>query len=471
MKSRFLHLLIFITALFFCGNINAQNDNTLYFMPSVAQSIYMNPTHIGTHKVLIGLPFLSSNYFYFGNSGFRYRDFVRRSGDSLTLNMQNGIDKMARRNIFMTAYNTDLLFLGIRKDKTYLTLNITEKINTNFIYPKGFFELVWNGNGAYLGERLSFDGLAINFDHYREYSLGIARKYGSKWTLGWRAKLLQGLSNVQTTRSRFGLTTDEVTFDLKLDGSLEINSSGLYPIVNNEESFGFRDYFLQFRNIGLATDIGVTYEFNEKLSFNASILDLGFIRWRNEVQNFIRDDFEVEFRGVDAEEIFRIYNQGNFAEWQQDGLSKVLDSLETIFNLEQNDNPYSTWLSSRLILGAHYQLNQSQSLGAMFDGRFIRGIFRPSFTMAYNMRFNQILSTSFNYSIFNRELLNFGFGLCSNLGFLQLYLMTDNILAPILPTHMKNIHARFGLNFVFNKVKDKAPEPVKNKAKYNSKAN
>jgi hypothetical protein len=54
-----------------------------------------------------------------------------------------------------------------------------------------------------------------------------------------------------------------------------------------------------------------------------------------------------------------------------------------------------------------------------------------------------------NYSLYGRSAANVGFGLSVNGGPFQLYMVTDNALAYILPTQTKNFHLRFGVNLTF----------------------
>ena len=66
------------------------------------------------------------------------------------------------------------------------------------------------------------DGLGLNFNSYMEYSAGYSQKIGKRLTIGSRVKTLSGIANVKTRKSVLGLTTNEDTYALTLDGELDL---------------------------------------------------------------------------------------------------------------------------------------------------------------------------------------------------------------------------------------------------------
>src|SRR5690606_8192449 len=107
-------------------------------------------------------------------------------------------------------------------------IGITEKIDFRFSYPKELFVFLYEGNGgSLLGKRASFDGLGVDLLHYRQYSLGYSRRLGPTLTVGGRFNYLYGQEAVYTRTSRIGLTTDALTYNMTLDGEMEINTAGV----------------------------------------------------------------------------------------------------------------------------------------------------------------------------------------------------------------------------------------------------
>ncbi len=118
----------------------------------------------------------------------------------------------------------------------------------------------------------------------------------------------------------------------------------------------------------------------------------------------------------------------------------------------------------------------SGKAGALVHGELFRGSIRPSLTLSYTQNVGRILQATASYSMTNRAYNNLGLGMSLNLGFLQFYVVTDNILAArtaklsndnqsfTYPYNAKNIHIRTGINLTFGRVnKDKDGDGIKDK--------
>src|ERR1700739_3621878 len=113
LKPSFVKKIIYTSAvllsLFIQHTVFAQQDYMLYNMQAVPQRMYANPSFRPTDTtIFIGLPVLSSEYFSFGNSGFKYSDLIRPDGDSLKADVANMISKLAKENYISLAYHMDL---------------------------------------------------------------------------------------------------------------------------------------------------------------------------------------------------------------------------------------------------------------------------------------------------------------------------------------------------------------------------
>src|SRR6185295_8784122 len=134
-----------LAGLFFCGQLQAQQDFTLYNMNYVHQRSYLNPGFIpGGSKLFVGIPALSSFYMNASNSGFKYSDAIKhREDDSLYIDYANVISKLRKNNYLSVALREDILSFGIAVEKNYISFNVTEKADVRFRYPKNFMEFVW----------------------------------------------------------------------------------------------------------------------------------------------------------------------------------------------------------------------------------------------------------------------------------------------------------------------------------------
>lgn len=433
-------LIIAITLALFINTTKGQQNFTLYNMEMVPQRMYMNPALVHTNKLYIGLPVISSTYFNISNSGFKYSDLIRHNGDSLYVDFDNMLGKLSENNYISTAVNIDLLSFGFRVKKNYFSFNATEKINVRFRYPKNFMAFAWKGNGAMLGEEVNFN-FGINAIHYREYGLGYAREINEKLTVGGKFKYLYGMENVWTEESDVSLTTDPNSFAITAKSNIKINVSGIDSVGKGPIS----DYLFKKKNKGFGIDLGGVYKLNEKLSFSASIIDLGFIRWKDNVSNYqsSNTDASYTYEGVDLNQLLNDTSENKFG--------ALLDSVVNTFKLDTVRNAYSTRLSTQVYMGGNYNFTKKINVGALLYGQVFDKSIHPGLALSYNQRVAKWFSFSLSYSMYNRSYNNAGLGLCFGNGPVQFYMVSDNVLGAVFPQNTKNLHLNFGLNLTFGK--------------------
>lgn len=467
LKSHFMKKIIFLLFLLagLSSNctLSAQQDLTMYNMEVVPQRMYVNPAFLPTFsKINIGLPGLSSQYINFSNSGFKYSDLIKhRADDSLYVDYGNMLKKLAKNNYLSIAAQPDILSFGfIVKQKNYFSCNITEKVNLRFRYPKNFMEFIWKGNGALLGEELNFN-FGVNFSHYREYALGYARQINDKLTIGGKLKYLYGMENVWTEKSDITLTTEPNYFAITAKGNIKINTSG---VDNDSKKFNVSDYAFKKKNRGMGIDLGGAYKYNDKFTFSASIIDLGFIKWKDAVTNYQSHNQNGTFTYKGAE-LTQVINKDSAN--VVNSFNAIGDSLSKEFKIDTVHNSYTTKLSSQFYLGANYNITEKINTGLLLYGQVFDKAIHPGVALSYNQRIRRWLNFSVSYSIFNRSYNNIGLGAAFNAGPVQLYIVSDNVLGAIFPQNAKNLHLHFGINMTFGRKpldKDKDGIPDKKDA-------
>lgn len=429
----------------------AQQDLTLYFMNNLQQSSHVNvvASPDTTQLFSLGLPVLSNTFISVGHNGFVVSDLIKqRADDSLYLDIENAFTKMKDLNSISANVETDLLSLRLRKGKNLFSFNVTDKINVEFDYPKSLFELVYYGNGNYLGETVNITGLGINAMHYREWALGWNRTFGNI-TVGARPKLLFGKSNVWTENSNVSIYTDASNYNLTLSSSFLIHTAGLPDISLDSASIedgtimqGFDPVYYMFSasNIGWGLDLGTSYHLTDKAVFSASVTDIGAIRWKNNLTDFRQDGGTFTFQGVNIDELM---NDSTFAE-------RMIDSLKNTFKpeIDTNASAYTTKLNTKFNLSASYNLNAKNTVSALFKGTSTNTGFRPSFTLGYVHQFGRIWNVGLSYSIMNNTYNNVGVASALKLGPFQFFMVTDNVVAYFLPEKAKSVNLRFGMNIV-----------------------
>jgi len=451
--TRNLPVLFALMLLFGLGEVRAQYDFTMQGMTIVPQRNYINPAFVPDSKWHLGLPMLSSNHITGGFSGFAYSDLVRKNGDSLFLDFDNAISKMGKTGYLSVNANFDLLSFSFKfgKEKNnFIYVNVTERLSARYTLPKALPDFVWRGNAAFLGEEVDFTRLNADATHYREYGITYARTLlDKKLNVGLTAKYLYGMENVSSDVTRITVFTDENTFDITARSDFRINSSGAFG--GEFENFGndMSGYMFSRNNHGFAFNLGAQYKIDEKWEVAASGLDLGMIFWNEKPINYVMDDADFTYQGLDIAQFL--------AEDSTNYLENFLDSLANTFNVIETYNSYTTSLPSRIYVSGAYNINKNNRVGLDFYGEIFKGHFEPAVAINYTKKFGHIFALSGSYMYNNRSWANLGMGFALTLGPLQWYLTMDNILAPIIPQHVQNFHFHSGLNIVVG-YKDKKPK-------------
>ena len=111
--------------------------------------------------------------------------------------------------------------------------------------------------------------------------------------------------------------------------------------------------------------IGAEYDLTEKISLSASVTDLGFIRWKNDITN-LKADNQFKFSGLNMTDFFS--GDKTLSEIGTD----ILDSLTNTFTLSNTRQPFTTYLPFGVSLGGSYDINRKLSVGLLSYTRFVR---------------------------------------------------------------------------------------------------
>lgn len=451
-------VLVGLVLLFASTTIKAQEHLVMYNMETIPQRMYANPALLPFSNINIGLPVISYTYTSFSNSGFRYKDLIRRrSDDSLYIDPDNMITKLRDNNYMISHINTDLLSFSFRVKKNFFSFNATEKINFRFRYSKDLMTFLWKGNGGSVGETLNFN-LGLNANHYREYGIGYAREINDKLTVGGKLKYLYGMENIWTERSDVSLATDPAYFALTAASDIRINTAGLDSAAG--EDAGTMNHLFGRKNMGGAIDLGGAYRINDKIKVTASVLDVGFINWKSNLKNYVSTDPNATFtyHGI------KLGDFVNDSSNVEDAFESTIDSLSDKFSIDSRSESYKTWLPPQFYAGGNYYINDFNNAGLLLYGTTYDKKFIPGVSVSYNTRVKRWLGASVAYSIYNRSYANIGAGLSLNAGPVQFYVMSNNVLGAILPQGAKNLHLQFMLNLTFGRQKmDKDKDGITDK--------
>ena len=441
---------------------NAQQYHTMYWMQGIPQSTFANPGLQPNPNYFIGFPGISSIYTGVSHSGFAPFDLIKKSSDStFYIDDRAMLAKLKERNYLAFDLSVDILGFGFRaKKKNYFTFGIRERVTTRLGYSKDLLKLAIDGNDGFASrnETANIDILSMDMSHYREFAVGFSRKWTPKITAGTRVKILQGMSNVQFMRTDIGFFTAPDNFNILLNADLLINKSfpfTLAPLENvTDREFtaltqdDYINYLINQQNMGVAFDLGISYSHGNRFTLAASAVDLGFISWKSDVENFAAKG-ELDFKGLDFDQIFT-------SEDDDDPFEGVTDSIIDLFDIQETTNAYRTAMSSKLFVSAAYNLTRMHKFAILGKGEIYQGTLYPSLTVSYNFQPITRFGSTFSWSMIHGNIYNFGFGAHVNIFPLQIYMVVDNFFPAMQPHTIQTFTFHFGVNIAagFGRKKD-----------------
>ncbi|MCK4852643.1 MAG: hypothetical protein KAT31_00240 [Bacteroidales bacterium] len=472
-RIRFITAVCFLAIMSWTG-VSAQYSNTYYYMYMVPQANQLNPAFQPDCKSYVGLPVVSPLRFEVESNSLRYKDIFTwddNTGKFITFMHPDGdkqkfLNALEPVNVVRAGLASTLISVGWREEEFFFTLDFSERIDESMSFSQDFAEFMINGNKNQ--ERFNFSDLANNINYYHELALGVSYNFDDEFQLGARAKLLLGIGNVSVRQSDINMKTsiDEwhIKSDIFVDASLPyvdlpIDEDG-YLDIDSLQSLGDLDQMdlifgiptglpdlisptglstvFGIKNPGFALDFGFNYRPVEKVIVSASVLDLGFIRWRNSVYNF-HQKMDYTFEGVE----FTLED-----DW--DPGEGLLDSLESVTKIKTTQNAYTSFLSGRVYLGGAYELTEKVRFAGLFRTRIQNYKFYNQFTISANYQPFNMLSGTLSYSIYGSSFMNLGLGLSVRGGPFNFYFITDQ--APTVyfwPQEFSSLNFRLGFNLVF----------------------
>ncbi len=439
-----------LTICFF--NLVMAQELTLQLVPDLYQNIKTNPALVPDQRVVVAVPGIYGSYFHTPGSIAGLVNFKDKEG---LLDVSKLLENVESTNFLKVNLELETVSVHFRiNDKFSLNLNHAVKSNSYLKYSDKLPRLFWGGNSQFIGEEVAFGPDQQSFA-YNEVGLGAAYKLG-KLTIGARAKWLTGIGDISTDRTDASLYTDDDIYQLSLSTDYRINSSTFDNVLlfdtlsGYDVEYDFNDVF-SFKNAtttntGYAFDFGLDYEVNDKLSISASVIDWGKIDWNKDVTNF-HSQGTYEYDGLDLSSVL---------EGDEVSLSSAVDSVENVFEFKETNNNYSTALATKLYVNARYKLNERFTIGGLYYGESYRGETFSAVAVSAQAKLLETLTVGASYSVRNETYDNIGLSATYKLGPVQIYAVTDNVIAAVQPYKSKNVNLRVGLNLIFGSTENKS---------------
>ena len=446
--------------------IEAQ-DNTQYPLTEIPQTIYLNPAIHYKCRTYIELPIISSTGFYYNNSGFAYNQAIKSgygtTGDSLTVDFDRLSQVLHNKNSITTGIRFSIVGAGFALGDYYFSFNISNRTQTRLSFTRDVIGLKdgnWDVSNN-VPRQLVLNGTGFNAQSFIEISAGASKKLFDDLSAGIRVKYLIGSANLQTRRSDLSLQTSDGPIILTGISDIKLRSS--FPADVSYDNNGFvtgidvsragsnivQNYLFN-GNHGLAFDAGVIYDYSDQITLSASLLDLGFIRWKGNTNQFTEQG-SFTFNGFDLNQYFQDPGETNL-------LQALTDSISNSFQFDNSTKKYFTSLSPQLFLSGQYKINGHYQAGMVFHNQFYGGQLHSSITLSATARPLNWVTGSLSWSAMNNSLMNLGAALVLGNKGVQFYFVTDNIplrwvkeanTKLMWPYSARTFNFRFGLNLLF----------------------
>ena len=475
-------------------NAYTQTSQVLYYM-NIPQNHLDNPALRPTNSSYLGIPVLTGLDFTVNNNFVNFSDIIMKGqkNDSLITvlhkdyNIDKFINKLKSSNFITPEISIQLLGLGFTVGKDmYITLDMVDRIYTNFAIPKDLFLLALKGNSSFVGSTMDLSGFDAQIRYWHEFGMGISKNFGNNLRLGIRPKILFGVADFSINNQAFGLTVNQ-DYSWDFNANLTANMSGPVKVYtsnkNTIDSIKFDEnkfkkgsgndvdinkianFFFNKQNMGLGIDLGAQYSVTNKLQVSASVTDLGYIRWKSDITN-LKAESSFKFSG------FNVTDVVNGSKTMDQLAQDMADSLKNSFSITNGSKPYNTTLPVGINLGGSYNLTKNISVGILSHSILADRKIREALTLSANINLGSALSTSICYTAENGRFDNLGAGLAFRLGVFQFYFIADRIPVTfnkitsdnnsfLVPATWNTFNTRFGVNLAFgNNVKKKTDKPM-----------
>ena len=434
-------------------------DITRHSMHNLPSAGITNASYFPEFRYTVGImPFPQFNYSF--ETNIRVRNLYSIENETLGLHVNQFLNKMPNVGFIRTGIDYEILSGSFKIKRNYFSLAFTTHVSSELRLPRDLFALAWQGNGAFIGKRISFDGLGMDATAYNEFAIGYSRDITERLNAGVRLSLLQGLVHF-STQTQIGLTTDTQTYWLHADYDIKVNISGPVDtsmfsensnadpleefLSNPARSFGLS-------NFGLGFDIGADYDLTDNFNIALSLNDLGYIKWKNDVKTYAVENGKFSFEGIKIDSTLNIGFDSSY-------FSELKDSVFSFFKPVRTTESFNSNLTPKIYLTLSYDLNEKNRFGFVFYNHLHSDYNMSSFSLLYNRKLWKFINLAGNYTFNTYGQSRLWAGMSLRIMGSNFYIMTNDVSSFIQPTKA-NINFNFGWYYIKGK-----PAKSKNKVK------
>ena len=432
----------------------AQTAKSAYFLDGTFHNFKLNPAMDSERNFFsmgLGNMSIGAN----GNVGISH--FLYPQGNQLTtfmsgsVNQQEFLNRLPESIHMGLNFDETLLAFGFRLLGGYTSFSLSLHSSTLLALPKGLFEFAKKG---FQESSYSISGLNLNTMNYAAATIGYSYEVYKNLRVGANLKYLMGLAYANATFDKFNIEMSEDHWMVEGHAQAQV---ALFNEVYFDSNDNIKMGPLSPAASGFAMDLGAVYDMKDYvpgLTLSASVIDLGFIKWRSTI-SMENADTPIEWNGLNDADLNDI---GGSLEAELDQLGK---DFEQMMEFKGRDiRAAKTNLKATMFLGAEYNMPfyQPLSVAMLFGKKFSRYTYGGwnEFRGYVNVAPLKWFEASFNggfttYGASWGWMLNFhpaGFNF-----FVGSDYMLTKITPQFIPVNNLNYHINFGANITFGKRK------------------
>ena len=456
--------ILFIILILIRLPVASGQNNTLYLMHSIPQANQLNPAIMHPCRIYVSLPVISSLRENIRNTGFGFHD-VYYSGNEpgeYFMDLDKLDSKLRRMNYSLANTDIDLFGIGFPHNEWYVTIGVSSHMASQGSYPHdivNFADRYWD-SGTGIPDPVQIHNLELNSSAWNSIGLSASKEVRNGLRVGIRVKYLNGMANVTTPKSSIKMNSTgdppdlqaSVNYQVKtsLPLSLVISPDGILESISFEPALhNITGNYLFTPNHGAAIDAGLIYDLDEATQITASFTDLGFIRWKKDLNQFSINETFV-FSATDLDQFINAPGQIDLA-------NALYDTVRNSIHISEI-NSYFTSTPINLYGGITRQVIPNVKAGAMTWIEINSGHVRPSLTLSLNFTPFKAFAATVSYTLMNNKYNQIGTGLAVGNRGAQFYIITDNIVVRYVkdsgsslrwPYNARMLSLRFGMNLFF----------------------
>ncbi|MCB4807734.1 DUF5723 family protein [Tamlana sp. 62-3] len=451
----------------------SQNKQLLYGFPDIPQNLLLNPGANVNQNGHVGIPLLSHFHLNVGTSKVTVYDLFIDNNIDFNTKLRTAIYGTTSKDFFTATQQLELFSGGFaygpsfNKDK-YISFGWYQETDFISYIPRDYAILAYEGNVGNTNRVFNVGDLSFKSELISVLHLGFNKKVNDKFTYGIRGKIYSSIANVSSTANKGSIVTrvgDNNLLSHTFNLDMAVQTSGIASLINDDNSNFSEDIStLQKRllfggNLGLGLDLGFTYQIDKQWHVDGSLVDIGFISHKKDVENYELNGTYV-YEGIDP-----LFPETD-GETADSYWSEIEEEIEELFKVDTTTTRYTTLRPVKLNASLNYAFGKKrlkdcdclQENGGYINrvGAHLYAIKRPkspqfALSAYYYRRLFNGLDAKATYTIDSYSFYNLGLGISTNIYGLNIYAMADNLLNFKNIYDARSVSLQFGINYIFNK--------------------